>query len=161
VYCSSRHVCIAITHVGASHSPATLLVATKLANTPLISTPPFMPQNAHPSRFSCSKLFFPENKRRNTCMYLRKNLAMTISVEQKENESTTKGSDSYPRVRKHHQISLTLNTRRGKLPKHSGQSSRYTYGSSGSATIVSRLIDGILMYSVFEIILTKTATALF
>jgi hypothetical protein len=49
--------------------------------------------------FVLFEVCFPENKNRccrramYTCVYLHKNRAMTISVEQREDELTTKGSD--------------------------------------------------------------------
>merc|ERR1719263_336427 len=59
---------------------------------------------------------------------------MTISVEHIRKMKLPQKVHIASSNQNRHKISLTLNARRGTLPKHLGQSSRYTFRSSGSAT---------------------------
>jgi len=70
---------------------------------------------------------------------------MTISVEHIRKMKLPQKGRIVSANQNHHKISLTLNTRRGTLPKHSGQSSRFTFRSSGSATnFITRIIRSTL-----------------
>jgi mannitol-1-phosphate/altronate dehydrogenase len=90
-----------------------------------------------------------------------------INSANEKNETTTKGSIhfpfaalTFPRVNntnKYHQMSLTVNTRRGTLPKLFRQSSRYTWWAQESA----RDFNSILYSNYFEVLSAQAATALF
>ena len=98
--CSPRLICTAITRVGASQSLAPFCEQLQLQARRSAAR-----SNSCPKMFSFILLLscilfevFSENKKRNrrttyTCVYMHEKCAMPISVRQKENELTTKGSD--------------------------------------------------------------------